>query len=71
MPTNRISILIADDHTVTRTGIRALLFQAEDLEIIGEAKNGFEVQELVPKLRPQILLLDLKMPRPHPAEIEE
>jgi DNA-binding NarL/FixJ family response regulator len=39
-----------------------MLNETDDIEVIGEAQNGFEVQELVPKLRPRILLLDLKMP---------
>src|SRR6266542_5981073 len=66
-----ITVLIADDEPVARAGIRALLIPAEDIEIIGEAHDGFEVKELVAKLRPQILLLDLKMPGPRPSEIEK
>ncbi len=66
-----ITVLLADDHPMARAGLRALLAAADDLEIIGEAQDGFEVQELVPKLRPQILLLDLKMPGPRPAELEK
>lgn len=66
-----ITLVLADDHAVIRAGIRAILSQAPDLEIVGEAENGDEVQELVAKLRPRILLLDLKMPGPHPAEIEK
>ncbi len=65
-----ITLVFADDHAVTRAGIRSILSQAPDIQIVGEAENGLEVQELVEKLRPQILLLDLKMPGPPPAEIE-
>ena len=68
---NKITILIADDEEMARAGIRTLLAQAKDLEIIGEAQNGFEVQELIPRLRPKILLLDYKMPGPRPRELEE
>lgn len=68
---NSITILIADDEELARAGIRTLLAQADDMEIIGEAQDGFEVQELVPKLRPQILLLDFKMPGPRPHELEK
>ena len=66
-----VTILLADDHPIAREGIRKLLAQANGMKIIGEAKDGFEVQELVPKLRPQVLLLDLKMPGPRPAELEK
>jgi DNA-binding NarL/FixJ family response regulator len=65
-----ITIVVADDHTVARAGIRNLLSFDPDLVIIGEAENGFEAQQLVEKLHPNILLLDLKMPGPRPADIE-
>lgn len=67
----RITVLIADDEPIARAGIRTLLAQAEDIEIIGEAQNGYEAKELIPELRPQVLLLDLKMPGPRPYEIEK
>ena len=66
-----ITILIADDEPMARAGIRAILSQGDDFEIIGEAQDGSEVQELVPKLRPKILLLDYQMPGPRAAEQEE
>ncbi len=66
-----ITVLLADDHPLARAGIRKLLIEANDLEIIGEAEDGFQVQELVAQLRPQVLLLDLKMPGPRPAELEK
>lgn len=65
-----ITLVFADDHPIARAGIRAVLSAAPDIGIIGEAENGVEVQHLVAQLRPQILLLDLKMPGPPPAEIE-
>jgi DNA-binding NarL/FixJ family response regulator len=65
-----ITLVFADDHPVARLGIRAILNEAPDIQIVGEAENGIDVQQLVAQLRPQILLLDLKMPGPHPAEIE-
>lgn len=67
----KITVLLADDHPLARAGIRKLLAEADDMEIISEAEDGFQVQELVPKLRPNVLLLDLKMPGPRPAELEE
>jgi len=61
-PKRTITVLLADDHPTTRAGIRAVLEQADDIQVVGEAENSQEVQELVTKLRPGILLLDLKMP---------
>ncbi len=69
--TKKISILLADDHPIARAGIRKTLELAEDFELLGEAENGSEAIELVEKLKPQVLLLDLKMPGPRPAEIEK
>ena len=66
----KITLILADDEPVVRAGIRALLSQAEDIEVIGEAENGYQVQQMVADLQPQILLLDLKMPGPRPAELE-
>ena len=66
-----ITLVFADDHAVTRAGIRTVLSQAPDIQILGEAENGLEAEELAEKFRPQILLLDLKMPGPPPAEIEK
>ncbi len=66
-----ISLLLTDDDPITRAGIRAVLSKAADLKIVGEAKNGFEAQQMMGKLRPKILLLDLKMPGLSPAELEK
>jgi DNA-binding NarL/FixJ family response regulator len=66
-----ITVLIADDHEVTRRGIRAFLEQAPDLCVVGEAEKGEEIRELVACLRPKILLLDLVMPDLSPAELEK
>jgi DNA-binding NarL/FixJ family response regulator len=67
----KITILLADDHPLARVGIRNLLAEATDLEIVGEAEDGFQAQKIVAELRPNILLLDLKMPGPRPAELEK
>ena len=67
----KITVLITDDHPLARAGIRALLSQAKDIEVIGEAENGFEAQKLITKLRPQVLLLDLKMPGMRASELEK
>ena len=57
-----IRVLVADDHPVVREGIRKLLDLEEDLDVIGEASDGREVIEKVGQLKPDIVLLDLKMP---------
>jgi two-component system response regulator NreC len=57
-----ISILIADDHAIVRTGLRALLRSEPDLQLAGEATGGYEAIELVGKTHPDILILDLSMP---------
>ncbi len=65
-----ITVLLADDHPLTRGGIRAILEKAADIQIIGETGDGAEIMRLVAELRPQILLLDLVMPNLSPAELE-
>lgn len=66
-----ITVLIADDHEVTRKGIREILEQVPEIKIVGEAKDGQEIQHLIADLRPQILLLDLIMPDLSPVELEK
>ena len=58
-----IRILIADDHAVVRTGLRALLERERDLKIVGEAVDGEEAVARVQALRPDVVLLDVAMPR--------
>lgn len=58
-----IQILIADDHPIFRDGLKRLLESEPDLRVVGEACDGIEAIELVKKLGPEILLLDLAMPR--------
>lgn len=61
--TNPIRVILADDHPVMRTGIRSLLGSKRDIQIIGEASNGEEAIELVDKLNPDVLVLDIEMPQ--------
>jgi len=57
-----ISVLIVDDHNLTRTIIRSLLEPNKDIEVIGEAKTGEEAIQLTQGLKPQIILMDVQMP---------
>ena len=56
-------ILIADDHIVLREGLRALLDSFEQWNVVAEASNGFEVLDLVEKHTPDLVILDLTMPK--------
>jgi DNA-binding NarL/FixJ family response regulator len=56
-----IRVVIADDHTVVRTGLRAVLGTAKDMEVVGEAENGREAVAAVDRLRPDVVVMDLAM----------
>src|SRR5471032_3660976 len=55
-------ILIVDDHTLLRTGLRALLTEDPDIEVVGEADNGRDAIRAVGQLTPNLVLMDLTMP---------
>ncbi|MFW6125986.1 MAG: response regulator [Chloroflexota bacterium] len=57
-----IKVLVVDDHTLIRDGIRALLALAKDIEVVGEAATGKEALQRVKELRPDVILMDLMMP---------
>ena len=57
-----IKVLIADDHAIVRTGLRALINSEPAMELVGEATGGYEAIELVEKTHPDALVLDLSMP---------
>ena len=60
--TDRIRVLIADDHPVFRDGLHALVDAAPDLEFVGEATTGIEAVDLAASGRPAVILMDLRMP---------
>lgn len=64
-----IRVLLADDHPIVRSGIRALLERASDIEVVGEALDGDQVLALVGELAPDVLLLDMQMPGMNGVEV--
>ena len=56
------SILLADDHVMFRRGIRRIIQSISDVEVVGEASDGFELLELLKKNSPQLIILDISMP---------
>ena len=59
---NQIRIVLADDHTVIRSGLKLLLERQPDLIVAGEAENGREAVEAADRLRPAVMVLDIAMP---------
>ena len=68
---NPIRIILADDHALFRQGIRMLLENRPDFQVIAEAAHGAELQALVPHHTPDVVLLDLKMPEVDGVETTE
>lgn len=59
----KISVLIADDHAVVRVGIATLVNAQKDMSVVGQAKNGIETVRLAGDLHPDVIVMDLAMPR--------
>lgn len=57
-----IRVIVADDHDLVRQGVRALLENAPDIEVVGEAENGREAVELAQRLDPDVIVMDISMP---------
>jgi DNA-binding NarL/FixJ family response regulator len=57
-----IRILLADDHKITRQGLRSLIDENDDMEVLAEAENGRDAIELARKLNPDVIIMDVSMP---------
>lgn len=64
-----IRVLLADDHKIVRAGIRAILEQAGDIEVIAEAEDGEQARELIQKHMPDVAVLDIQMPKMSGIEV--
>ncbi len=60
--TDKIRVMIADDHTIVRAGVRLLLEAEPDIEVVGEALNGDEASAMAEALGPDVILMDIAMP---------
>ena len=58
-----ISVLLAEDHVITRQGIRRLLEDEKDLTVIGEAGDGEEAVQMVTEMKPDVVIMDIAMPK--------
>lgn len=61
MASDIISVVLADDHTVVRAGLKAVLGGAKDIQVVGEAANGRDAVAMVERLKPDVLVMDLTM----------
>lgn len=60
--TERIRVLLVDDHGLFRSGIKSLLKRSDEFEVVGEAADGLEGAKRAKQLQPDVVLLDLHMP---------
>ena len=65
---HRLSVILADDHLVVRMGIASILSFEKDITVVGESDTGLEAVELCKRLRPDVVLMDLRMPEMNGAE---
>ncbi len=65
----KIRVILADDHHMVRAGIRELLEGAGDIQVVGEAGDGEEAQSLIQKLKPDVAVLDIQMPKASGIEV--
>lgn len=59
----KLRVILADDHTILRDGVRALLANEPDIDVVGEASDGYEVLEQASRLAPDVVVMDMVMPR--------
>jgi DNA-binding NarL/FixJ family response regulator len=59
----RIKVLLAEDHKIVREGTRQLLEQSDDMEVVGEASDGMEAIQLAADLHPNVIVMDVRLPR--------
>src|SRR3546814_14997428 len=59
---NKMTVILADDHTLVRKGIKAMLESDEDIEVVAEAGNGLEALEKAREFNPDLLIMDVRMP---------
>ena len=60
---NAIKVMLVDDHAILRTGLASLLGTRREIEVVGDADNGETALKLLPKLKPDVILMDLMMPK--------
>ena len=60
---NKIKVLVADDHAIIRIGLKSVLDYETDIEVVGEAKNGIEAVQEAERTQPDVIIMDLVMPR--------
>jgi len=65
----KINVLLADDHTVVRQGLRMLIEGEPDISVVGEAENGLQTVQMARKLRPDVVVLDVAMPHLNGLEV--
>jgi CheY-like chemotaxis protein len=62
-PVQKISVILADDHPVVRDGLAAIVNQQPDMQVVAEAGDGVEALDLYEKHKPDVMVLDLRMPK--------
>ena len=60
---NAVEVLLADDQALVRDGFRSIIDREPDLHVVGEAADGVEAVDLAARLRPHVVLMDIRMPR--------